>query len=307
MERRVFLITVFLMVLWLNPALGLRESKGAYIEGFHFSSPRNLIGLPRWHVVRKEETLLDIARLYDLGFNEIQDLYPEWDPWLPPTGQRIDIPSRWILPERLKEGILINTAELRLYYYNSEAGVVRTFPVGIGDQRSPTPEGSFRITSKLFKPTWTIPPSLRSKFSVKSIPPGPDNPLGAYWLGLNNSSYGIHGTNFPWSIGRLATRGCIRMYPEDIRLLFDIVRVGTMVKIIYKPVKIGTRSGKIFVEVHRDVYEKNGSMFRDAHLQLIEKGVADRVDPEKLNQALDRRSGMPVDVTRTEGSGQLRQ
>jgi L,D-transpeptidase ErfK/SrfK len=287
-----------LIALWLNVSMGPDESRGAYIEAFNASTSRDLVGIPRWHVIRREETLLDIARSYDLGFNEIQDLYPAWDPWLPPSGKRMDLPSRWILPERLEDGILINTAELRLYYFDAQAGALRTFPVGIGDQAWPTPVGSFRITNKVVQPTWTIPPSLRTEYRVKSIPPGPDNPLGGYWLGLNGSRYGIHGTNFPWSIGRLSSRGCIRMYPEDIRLLFEIARVGTPVKIIYKPVKIGTQAGKIFVEIHRDVYEKGANIAEDTQLQLIELGVADKVDPQKLIQALDRRSGMPVDVTR---------
>jgi L,D-transpeptidase ErfK/SrfK len=291
-------MTAFMAALWLSVPMWPSESRCAYIEAFDYATPRSLIGIPRWHVIGKEETLLDIARFYDLGFNEIQDLYPNWDPWLPPAGKRMDIPSRWILPEQLREGILINTAELRLYHFEPQGGVLRTFPVGIGDHAWPTPEGSFEITSKVFRPTWTIPPSLRNKYSVKAIAPGPDNPLGEYWLGLGGSRYGIHGTNFPWSIGRPASRGCLRMYPEDIRLLFDIVPVGTVVKIIYKPIKIGMQSGRIFVEIHRDVYGKNANASAAVQLQLIEKGLVDAVDPQKLKQALERQSGVPVDVTR---------
>lgn len=298
MQLRTFPLIAILVALSLTGPMGYNELKSASIDVYAYMSIQNLVGVPRRHVIKKEETLLDIARMYNLGFNEIQDLYPDWDPWLPPAGTTVDIPSQWILPETLKGGILVNMAELRLYYFNEENGTVKTFPIGIGDRAWPTPEGTFRITGRLFKPTWTVPPSLRNKYGVKTIPPGPSNPLGEYWLGLDDSRYGIHGTNFPWSIGRMVTRGCIRMYPEDIRLLFNIVQVGTLVKIIYEPVKVSNQSGKVFVEIHRDIYEKIGDISKYAHLLLLEQRVADYVDSEKLRQALNRRSGMPVDITR---------
>jgi L,D-transpeptidase ErfK/SrfK len=212
------------------------------------------------------------------------------------------IPSRWIVPEILENGILINTAELRLYYFNEDDRTVMTFPIGIGDPRWPTPEGDFIITQRIINPTWTVPLSLRDKYPKWTVPAGPDNPLGKYWLGLDNSSYGIHGTNFPWSIGRLATQGCIRMYPEDIRVLFELVQKGSLIKIIHEPVKISDHAGKVFVEIHRDAYGKVGDLPSYAFCRLYEKKVANRVDFKKFRQAIQRQDGVPVDITRANHS-----
>lgn len=256
-----------------------------------------MLGTLGRHVIQREETLLDVARMYDLGFNEIEDLYPDWDPWLPPQGETITLPSQWIVPEGARSGILINTAELRLYYFDEKNATVITFPIGIGDPQFPTPEGEFQISVKIVKPTWTVPPSLRHKYEVWTVPAGPDNPLGEYWLGLNDSGYGIHGTNFPWSIGRLATQGCIRLYPEDIRQLFDRVQKGTAVKIIYEPIKISRRSGSVFIEVHKDVYGKIRNLQRYALTRLHEKKMLNLIDLDKLNKALRRQSGVPQDIS----------
>lgn len=300
MQRSIALLFTVLVLFSLTGLIVCKEIKGAAIATFSWSDAQNLVEIsPRQHVIKKEETLLDVARFYDLGINEIQALYPDWDPWMPPPGIAMDIPSQWILPEILKEGILVNTAELRLYYFNEKKGIVKTFPISIGERDWATPQGTFKITEKVVEPAWTVPPSLRTKYEVWTFPPGPDNPLGGYWLGLGDSGYGIHGTDFAWSIGRLVTRGCIRMYPEDIRLLFDLVGVGTPVKIVYEPVKIGNRSGRIFVEIHEDVYGKISNFSKYAYFQLFERGMVDNVDLKKLRQALYHRTGLPVDITRS--------
>lgn len=258
-----------------------------------------IIGTPGRHIVKKKETLLDIARQYDLGFNEIADLYPGLDPWILPEGMALIIPSQWILPWATTKGMLINVAELRLYYC-ATAGPhprVRTFPIGIGDREWLTPLGLFTVQEKRTRPTWYIPPSLRKKYGVTTMPPGPDNPLGDYWVGIGKS-YGIHGTDIPWSVGRLVTHGCIRLYPEDIDALFKVIRIGTPVRIIYEPVKIGLVSGRVYVEVHRDIYGAIDDFTAYGNRRLNEKGLALRVDMEVFDRALDLRNGMPVDVTR---------
>ena len=262
------------------------------------SRVNKLIGTPQRHIIMKKETLLDIARQYGLGFNEIQDLYPHLDPWIPPEGMELTIPSQWILPEGGIDSIVINVAELRLYYFTKEHGIVKTFPIGIGDIEWPTPFGKFKVGDKRVRPTWYIPPSLREKYGVKSIPPGPENPLGDYWIGLGGTMYGIHGTDIPWSVGRLVTHGCIRMYPEDIRQFFYMIKPGTLVKIIYEPVKIGFLFENIYVEAHRDIYEKIGDIAEYGHGLLREMGIVERVDLEKYQQALESQNGMPMDITR---------
>jgi len=240
---------------------------------------------------------LDIAKQYDLGFNEIQDLYPQQDPWIPPEGMALIIPSQWILPETEMEGIVINVAELRLYYFMKRIKMVIAFPIGIGDRGSHTPLGTFRIKAKRIRPTWFIPASLQEKYGDKTMLPGPDNPLGDHWIGLGDSPYGIHGTDIPWSVGRLVTHGCIRLYPEDIRQLFDLVKPGTRVEILYEPVKLGFLSGRIYVEVHKDIYNRIEDLVEYGYRRLEEKKIIQRVDLEKFRRALDRRDGLPVDIT----------
>jgi L,D-transpeptidase ErfK/SrfK len=262
-----------------------------------FSASYHLIGKIRQHRIRPRETLLDIARQYDLGFNEIQELYPKMDLWLPPSGTVMHIPSKWILPHGEGGQIVVNIAELRLYYFSPTGKQVSTFPVGIGEKTQPTPEGSFVVTGKIRHPTWFVPPSLRHKYTFTSLPPGPDNPLGAFWLGLDHDHIGIHGTDFPWSIGWAMTHGCIRLYPEDIKRLFRIIQPGTTVKIIYAPVKIGTQNHRVFVEVHRDVYNRIDNFEQYGFDLLQEKQMTQRVDLEKFRRALERQNGIPVDVT----------
>ena len=264
-----------------------------------------VIGVPVEHRAKKGETLLDLAREYGLGFNELADLYPGLDPWVLPEGLRLLMPTRWVLPEWHGEGILINTAELRLYYFMPRSGLVRTYPIGIGDEGRHTPLGLFRIGEKRENPTWYIPRSLREKHGAETMPPGPDNPLGGHYMRLGGSAYGIHGTNLPWSVGRLVTHGCIRLYPEDIAELYSMAKSGTRVEIIYEPVKFGFLAGRAYVEVHRDIYGRIGDFTEYAVHRLVERGLTGRLDLLRLCDALDQRDGLPVDVTRSENLGRL--
>lgn len=176
--------------------------------------------------------------------------------------------------------------------------MVRTYPIGIGDEGWFSPEGTFYITEKRKNPAWYIPESLQEKYQMKVMPPGPDNPLGDYWLGLSIPEYGIHGTNIPWAIGRLVTHGCIRLYPVDIEKLFFMVPVKTPVEFIYEPVKVGWKKGRIFVEVHPDVYHKI-SDFNDYGLNKIRSlGLTERVNTGLLLKVLGEKQGIPVDVTK---------
>lgn len=266
-------------------------------DRFVYADAETVVGNPVTHIVKKKETLLDIARNYGLGFNEMEDLYPDVDPWIPKEGTALVIPSQWILPQPGKSTIIVNVAELRLYHFMKNRGLVRTFPIGIGDMDFQTPVGKFTITEKRENPAWYIPKSLQKKYGIKVMPPGPENPLGDYWLGLGNSSYGIHGTDIAWSVGRLVTHGCIRLYPEGIASLYPFIEYGTPVEIIYEPVKLGIRRGRIYVEAHRDIYNRMNDFMAYAYRRLSEKQLAGRVDMEKFNTALIRRNGLPVDIT----------
>jgi L,D-transpeptidase ErfK/SrfK len=262
------------------------------------SNANTVIGVLGEYIVQKKDTLLDVARNYDLGFNEMEVLYPQIDPWIPAEGTSLIIPSQWVLPQTKKFGIVINIAEMRLYYFLKNIGLVRSYPIGIGDLGWFSPLGTFHISEKRLKPTWHIPESLQEKYQMRTMPPGPENPLGDHWLGLSIPGYGIHGTNFPWAIGRLVTHGCIRLYPEDIEKLFAAVPVKTPVEIVYEPVKIGFQRGRIFAEVHPDIYAKIPDLVEYGLKKVKNEKWAGQVDLGALQKALEEPKGLPVDITK---------
>ncbi len=255
-----------------------------------------LIGRFRMHTVRPGETLLDIARRYNLGISALQAFHPGQDPWLLETGSEMQIPSLWIVPSTKHRGIVINVPEMRLYRFHPKKGTVSTHPVTIGEEETPTPLGTFRVIDKAIDPEWNIPPKLRHKYKENIMPAGDDNPIGKYWLGLSSRGYGIHGTDNPWSVGRVLSNGCIRLYPEDIETLFPDVPKGTVVEIIYEPVKFGFRGRVIFVEVHEDPYGLIEDLEQHTRDVAGKMAIEDSVDWEKVYLALDTKNGAPVPV-----------
>lgn len=267
-----------------------------------------VVGWLDGHTVTKGDTLLDIARDRELGFNEIQILYPNVDPWTPEPGLYLTIPVRFILPSSKYEGLVINIPELRLYRFIAEKNLVETYPVGIGTEEFETPMGDYRVIDRQKDPVWVVPPSLREKYAFAQMPAGPQNPLGAFWLGLSAKHIGIHGTNFPWAVGRQVSRGCIRLYPEHIKRLYPEVLVGTRVEIIYEPVKVGFLNGDIYVEVHPDSEGKHSNLEKIALERIREIGDTWYIDKGLLNQALQEQNGVPVrigSITKGGDSGEL--
>jgi L,D-transpeptidase ErfK/SrfK len=257
-----------------------------------------IIGVIQSHQIKNGETMLDIARHYDLGYQELMLVYPKIDPWLPPKGKTIMIPTQWVLPLYWKEGIVINVAELRLFFYLPKMGLVKTYPIGIGVEENPTPIGDFKIISKEIDPIWEIPSSLQKEYGGrKIILPGPENPLGSFWLGLSADSYGIHGTNKPWGVGRLVSHGCIRLYPEDIIKLFPLVRIGMPVKIIYQPIKFGFKNNKIYLEAHPDIYKQIPNIKETVLKEIINLGLKEKVKLPSLFKALKEQKGIPLNIT----------
>jgi L,D-transpeptidase ErfK/SrfK len=275
---------------------------------------QTVIGSPRTYTVQHKDTLLDIARFFDLGYNEITAAHPDVDPWIPKAGSTLSIPTSWILPQSRFKGMVVNIPEMRMYYYPPEdkridQPVVLTYPVGLGREEWPTPRTPFRIRGKTANPTWVIPQSIKEErikekgWSENSIPGGvAENPLGKYRLELSLSqasgAYAIHGTNNPWAVGRLVTHGCIRLYPEDIARFFDIVRVGSPGELTYQPVKIGMQHGRVYIEAHTDIYNFVPDLWGEAQKVVQNSGWAPLVDPLLLTKALRDQSGIPVDVTK---------
>ncbi len=263
-----------------------------------------VIGSPQHHMTKKGEDLLDVARHYDLGWTEIGAMYRQWDPFLPPPGINILIPTMWIIPTGRAAQIVVNTGEMRLYYFVNNGTQVYTYPIGMGVLDYKTPTGKFSVNQKKVNPDWHIPKQLQKKYEMAVMPAGPDNPMGAFKLGLNWGDYGIHGCNLPWAVGRLVSHGCTRLYPEDIKKLFAMVPMGTKVEYIYEPAKIGFRNGRVYLSVHDDVYFKIRSMLLHV-LNLIEqKGLSDQVDMRRVLQVVEEQTGMPMDISRGAGGGE---
>jgi L,D-transpeptidase ErfK/SrfK len=236
-----------------------------------------------------KDTLLDIARRNSLGYYEIIRANPGVDMWLPGEGTDVMLPGRRILPPGPREGIVVNLAEHRLYYYpkpkKGEKPVVITYPVSIGKMDWKTPLGETRVIQKEKHPVWIPTESVRKEHIANGdpLPPGPvkagpDNPLGDYAMRLaaGNGTYLIHGTNNPMAVGMAITHGCIRMYPEDVAALFPLIPVGTKVWLINEPVKVAFVNGELFVEAHPPV-DDEGQNTAEPDMQLLS---------QKLDQAL---------------------
>lgn len=271
-------------------------------EVYSYSKDNTVIGVLRTHKVNGNESLIEIARSYDVGYNEIVDANPKLDPFLPGSNSMVNIPTMWILPDvAYSEGIVINITEMRLYYFFKQKNtvLVRTFPIGIGDEGNDTPVGNFKIIEKIANPAWHVPQSIKKERPELPdvVPPGHNNPLGTHALRLSLGSYLIHGTNRPWAVGRRVTHGCIRLYPEDIPKLFQIVPKGMKVTIVRQPVKVGVKGDSVYIEVHRDDTEKDINYFNEAVELLKKKGLLKKINTEKLYHAVREKSGVPVEIS----------
>lgn len=269
--------------------------------------PTNIvIGSIKNYTIKGDESLIELARKFKIGYNEITDANPGLDPFIPGNGRQIIIPTSWILPDVASyDGIVINLSEKRLYHFSrSTAGLVRTYPVGIGDEGTETPEGIFTVVDKKVNPSWHVPESIRQERPElpRVVPPGPDNPLGTHALRLSAKSILIHGTNRPYAVGRKASHGCIRLYPEDIRRLFQAVPTKTNVTIIRQPVKAGLSKDRVYLEVHNDP-DLQINYFDETIKLLRKKNLYERTDKDKMLTALQEKRGFPVDITIQENSG----
>jgi len=256
-----------------------------------------------------EDTLHDIARRFDLGFTELRAANPDVDPFTPGEGTRLVLPGAHLLPDAPREGIVVNLAEMRLYYFSDDG--VETFPLGIGREGVTTPLGRTTVVRKQESPTWYPPESVRARKPElpNVVPPGPENPLGGHALYLGWPAYLIHGTNLPYGVGRRVSSGCLRMYPEDIAHLFETVPVGTPVTVVDQPIKFAWVDGELYMEAHPDAevadeVMETGDAPAQWPEQILERAhavageEAARLDWPTLLQAGLERRGYPIRITR---------
>lgn len=254
-----------------------------------FTLPRDtdsVVGQLQVTRAHAEDTLSDIARRFNIGYEEIARANPTVDPWLPREGTTIVLPTQFVLPDAPHSGVVINLAALRLFYFppakKGEPQTVITHPIGIGQIGWSTPMGETKVIRKKADPTWYPPASVRKEHADEGeilpakIGPGPDNPLGKYAFWLDWPSYLIHGTNQPYGVGLRASHGCIRLYPEDIAQLFDKIPVGTKVTVVNQPVVYGYRGDVLYVQSYPELedYAKKSTKLKNKNAIAPEDAIA---------------------------------
>ncbi len=275
---------------------------GAKAAVYFYGDGQTVIGNPKIDLAENGDSLIEMARRFDLGYNAIVDANPTLDPFVPGDEADVVLPTAWILPDvRSYSGIVINISEMRIYYFyqRGKSKLVDTFPIGIGSEGFETPVGQFKIIQKITHPNWYPPASIRKERPElpRVVPAGPDNPLGTHALRLSLGTVLIHGTNRPFAVGRRDSHGCIRMYPEDIPELYKKVPNGTVVTIVRQPIKVGVRGKKVYIEVHKDENRSRRDYSVEAVRLLTNKGLIKEVNTEKLYQALQEKRGIPVNIS----------
>ena len=307
--KRASLITLLLL-----SSLGALNSARAMDYPLPPAGSR-LIGQNQTYTIQEGDNKLQtIARRFNTAAQVILETNNTIAPVNPAPGTVITIPSQMLLPDTTREGIVVNLAELRLYYFPPGQNIVQVYPLGIGQLGLETPVTTTRVSQKIPNPTWTPTPGIRARSLEQGIklppvvPAGPNNPLGrfALRLGVGNGEYLIHGTSAPDSVGLRVSSGCMRMNAPDIKALFEQVRVGTRVQIINEPVKFSVEpDGKRYIEVHRPLAQvegENPQVSPITHSADFAAFVSQAgSDKALIDKALSRRAGIPVIVS--SGSG----
>lgn len=279
-------------------------------DRFVLDSPdQQVVGRVQIVRARHDDTFVDIARAYDLGFDELVQANPGVDPWLPGAGTEIVLPTQFVLPDAPRIGIVLNVAAKRLFYFpaseDGESEIVVTYPIGIGRYDWATPLGKTEVVSKATNPVWYVPASIRREAAEAGDPlpatvlPGPDNPLGKHVLGLGMTSYLLHGTNRPAGVGMRVSHGCVRLFPRDMEYLFEAVEVGVPVRIVNQPFVLGWLDGDLYFEAHPPLTE-DPTDWQDLLPSLIAAAVIHQpngqaaVHTGRLRSAAEEQLGLPV-------------
>ena len=284
---------------------------------FDVDSGSDIVGYVQKTVVGKDDTLPDIARRFDVGYEEILTANPGVDPWLPGVGREVVVPTQFILPAAPHEGVVVNVAAMRIFYYpphkKGEPETVYTHPIGIGKVGWKTPEGTTKIVSRQKDPVWVVPKSVREEHQEDGeqlpakVPAGPDNPLGAYEFRLGWPSYLIHGTNKPYGVGMRSSHGCMRLYPEDIAVFFDLIPIGTKVTVVNQPYLFGWRDGTLYLQAYAVMEDDSRNWDKDRKRLLAkllhpkDRGKIaqhdDEIDWQRVGDLAHTPRAVPVPVT----------
>jgi L,D-transpeptidase ErfK/SrfK len=268
-----------------------------------------VVGVVQKTIVGAEDTFSDIARRFNLGYEEMVRANPGVDPWLPGEGREVVVPTQFVLPDAPRQGIVINIAAMRLFHFPprkaGEPQVVYTHPIGIGRVGWATPQGTTKVVRKKKDPDWRPPASIRKEHAENGdplpalVPAGPDNPLGHRAMYLGWPAYLIHGTNKPYGVGLRSSHGCIRLYNEDVEALFELVAVGTPVRVVNQPFVFGWHDDRLYLQAY-DVLEDDPRDFRRAQQRLLSKSLAARgatIDWEAVSALSNAPRGIPVPIS----------
>lgn len=294
-----------IVMIW--PAILLLASTQVQAVTVAMPSMGDLVGKLQTMKTRYTDTFADIGDAHGIGYLALVHANPNVDPWLPGKGTQITLPTEYILPQAPHQGIVINLAEYRLYYYHDHK--VQIFPIGIGTDNNPSPVAKTKVIGKIVAPTWYPPKSIREEHAKEGnylpakIPPGPDDPLGPFALQLGVPGYFIHGTNKQFGIGTQVSHGCFRMYNQNITQLFKEVPRGTPVHIVNQPVKLGMKGTRLFIEVHRaddgHTQDRMAALKKQAQ-QLLQGWELQYpgldINQQGLDKALKANSGVPTQI-----------
>ena len=264
----------------------------------------DVVGEEVHHVVQPGDSIGKLAPKYGMKLALATAMNAPADPHRLKIGQTLVFSNRRIVPAKLETGIVIDVV-VRMLYWFKDKQLIAQFPVAVGKADWETPPGKFSILSRRRKPTWHVPPAIQAEMRERgepvktAVPPGPDNPLGEYWLQLSGGDYGLHGTNAPWTVGRYATHGCMRLRPKDIERLFNEAPNGTPVWVIYEPIKLAQlANGHLLIEVRDDIYERAGDLIGHFEDHVRAAGLAEHVDLALAQRAIKNAWGVAVDITR---------
>jgi L,D-transpeptidase ErfK/SrfK len=281
------------------------------------ASDDDVVGVVQVTKVGKDDTLTDVARRFNSGYEEIARANPGVDVWLPGPGREVVVPTQYVLPDAPHEGIVVNIAEMRLYYFparkKGERQIVYTHPIGIGRVGWQTPGGSTTVVRKAKDPVWRPPPDIIKEHREDGdnlpavVGPGPDNPLGNRALYLGWPEYLIHGTNKPVGVGMRVSHGCMHLYPEDILQIYDMVAIGTKVRVVNQPFVFGWHQGRLYMEAfgsleddRRDWQKARQGLLAKAlgaRMQTRLKELNEEVNWDLVMQLAEKPRGVPVPVT----------
>jgi L,D-transpeptidase ErfK/SrfK len=277
----------------------------------------DIVGYVQKTIIGKEDTLPDIARRFDVGYEEMLTANPGVDPWLPGVGREVVVPTEFVLPAAPHEGVVVNVAAMRIFYYpphkKGEPQIVYTHPIGIGKVGWKTPEGTTKIVSRQKDPVWVVPKSVREEHAEDGeilpaqVPAGPDNPLGQYMFRLGWPTYLIHGTNKPYGVGMRSSHGCMRLYPEDIAVFFDLIPIGTKVTVVNQPYLFGWRDGKLYLQAYavmeddsRDWSKNRKELLAKLLNPKLQKKIAEHdgeIDWQRVGDLAHSPRAVPVPIT----------